>query len=230
MGAVGHPLIHLGYAYEFSSREVGMEALAIVASEYNFLHKYTDDTSYTQPSAYTSTSPLEILQKISTDARFDNLFTHKGSSNLGPLFEQHESLVLEYWNAWTLSDPLKQFQDSQDAAVALLTATVAAGAADYDFFLVHVLTTSHAVRILLPFIPAKFHIGVVRQWWLLTIAVYICQLRPRIDKAVIKQTEVGEKGWKYVEHQAVAGKWATNSHYVKGPSPLSILVLCVACD
>lgn len=214
---VGHPLIHLGYAYELSSRELGIEALAMGSIAYNFLHKYLDDASYTKPSTYSTTSPLEILHKIADDKRFDGLFDSRGSRNIETLFRDHENLVLEHWNAWTISDPNKQFADSQEAAVALVVRTVKPGTHAYDFFMVHILTTSHAVRILLPLIPRKFHISLVRQWWLLTIAVYVAQLRPKIDDDIeVKPPQ----GWKYVEDKAINGPWATDAHYVKGKPPV----------
>lgn len=213
---VGHPLIQLGYAFEFNSKEIAMEALGLAEVSYNYLHKYSDDTSYTKPSENPTTSIFEVLQRIGDDKRFDGIFKNKSGSNSTYLLEHHESLVLEHWNSWSIEDPIKQFEESQKAAASLLVATVAAGAEDYDFFLVHILTTSHAVRILLPFVPKKFHIGVVRQWFLLTIAVYIGQLRPKIDWEPVEKAQVGDKGWKYVVHKAVTGSFSTDAHYVKG--------------
>lgn len=210
---VGHPLIHLGYAYEFASKELGMEALAMASSSYSYLHKYLDNPSYTEPSTYSTTSPLEILHKVHVDTRFDNLFHQKGADNMTDLFSNHESFILEHWNAWTLSDPIAQFRASQEAAVALLVNTVSSGTS-YDFFLVHILTTSHAVRILLPLIPTRFHVSLVQQWWLLTLAVYICQLRPKIREETDVKLEKG-KDWKYVEDKAVNGEWKTDAHFVK---------------
>lgn len=214
---MGHPLIHLGYAYEVSSRVLAMEALGLATTSYNFLHKYLDDPSYTKASSKTTTCPIEILQNISEDVQFDNLFDHQGADNIEPLFENHEAAVLNYWNAWQISDPKKQFEDSQRAAVALLVATREIGAAGkFDFFLVHLLTTSHAVRIILPFIPAKFHIPLVRQWWLLTLAVYIAQLRPEIALDNIKGYDVKERDWKWMNKQALEGERSMDAHYVKG--------------
>ncbi|KAH6670634.1 hypothetical protein B0J14DRAFT_596663 [Halenospora varia] len=212
IAGLGHPLIHLGYAYELSSKEVGMEALAMSCTAYNFLHKYIDEPTYTRESTYTTTSPLEIIHKIHNDKRFDGLFQGHGDKNIQDLFFNHESLVLEHWNAWKISDPKKQFEESQEAAVALVVRTVKPGTHAYDFFMVHILTTSHAVRILLPIIPKRFHISLVRQWWLLTIAVYIAQLRPKIDDDI--EVKPG-KQWNYVDLMAVNGPWSTDAHYVK---------------
>jgi hypothetical protein len=214
IGGLGHPLIHLGYAFEFDSREIAIEALGLASVQYNFLHKYTDDPSYTKNSPFSSTSPSELLEKLASDNRFKDIFQEPGFENIEPLFQKHESLVLEYWNAWELDDPVKQFRESQEAAVALLVATVPPGTHSYNFFTCHVLTTSHAARILLPFLPTKFHLSLVRQWWLLTLAVYIAELRPKVDPDYIP-TDLKGKGWKYVEHEVLTNEWRTDAHFVK---------------
>ncbi|KAK3337085.1 hypothetical protein B0T19DRAFT_411458 [Cercophora scortea] len=213
IGGLGHPLIHLGYAYEFDNREIAMEALGLAATQYNFLHKYLDDPSYTRTSPFSSSSPTDLLDKVANDPRFDGFFKDPGFDNVEPIFQEHESLILEYWNAWDLTDPAKQFRESQEAAVALLVATVKPGTHAYNFFIVHLLTTSHAVRILLPFLPAKFHLSLVRQWWLLTLAVYIAELRPKIDPDYIGDPK--GKSWNYVEYKALNSQWSTDAHYVK---------------
>jgi len=219
---VGHPLIHLGYAYEISSREVAMEALGLATTQYNFLHKYLDDAVYTKPSVYSTSSPIEILQTVSEDKRFDNLFDHQGG-DMELLFEKHEAAVLEHWNAWHLPNPRQQFEDSQYAAVALLVGTQEPRTTNsYDFFIVHLLATSHAIRILLPLIPAKFHVALVRQWWLLTLAVYIAQLRPKIAVDSITRYDIKSKDWDWVDKQALEGKWSMDAHYVKGLRAIKI--------
>ena len=215
---VGHPLIHLGYAYELDNREVAMEALGLATTSYNHLHKYLDDPSYTKPSANPSTSPLELLNRIHADPRFDTLPHHRGGGNLDKVFAEYEEALLEHWNAWKItSDPLAQFAESQKAATALLVATDRSSAnGAYDFFLVHLLTSSHAVRILIPFIPAKFHVPLVRQWWLITAAIYISQTRPAIDLQSIETYNLQGRGWEQVELAAVEGKHRTDAHFVKG--------------
>ncbi|KAH7359023.1 hypothetical protein B0T11DRAFT_285592 [Plectosphaerella cucumerina] len=213
-GGLGHPLIHLGYAYEMNSKDIAMEALTLTAVQYNYLHKYLDDKNFTKPSAWRSTSPLEILDKVANDKRFDRLFEEPGFSNVDKLFEKHEDLVMEYWNAWDVKDPIKQFEKSQEAAVALLVATVKPGTHAYSFFIVHLLTTSHAIRILLPFIPAKFHVPLVRGWWLLALAVYIAHLRPQVDPDNV-DSDLKGRSWTWVESQAINSVHATDAHYVK---------------
>ncbi|KAK1761687.1 hypothetical protein QBC33DRAFT_605020 [Phialemonium atrogriseum] len=96
------------------------------------------------------------------------------------------------------SDPVRDFGRSQEAAVALLMATVLPGAQLYNFSFVHTLMTSHAFRVLLPFIHAQFYVGVFHQWWLLVLAVYIAELRPRVDSDFVSG-DLGGKGWAYVK-------------------------------
>ncbi|GKT83074.1 MGS207 protein [Colletotrichum tofieldiae] len=223
---VGHPLIHLGYAYEMNSKEIAIEALALAATQYNFFHKYLDEKSYSRPSPFSSKSIFELTDKLAGDKRFDGLFKEPALENLDVLFEKHENLVLEYWNAWTITDPVKQFEESQELAVALLVATIPPGTHGYNFFTVHLLTTSHAVRILLPFIPAKFHIDLVREWWMLVLAVYISLLRPKIDPDNV-ETDLKGRHWGHVEHEALNSQWATDSHYVKGWSSAPAVLLFV---
>lgn len=221
IAGLGHPLIHLGYAYEIDNKSVAIEALSMAATQYNFMHKYLDDPAYTRPppkGAFSSTSPMEILDKIRGDSRFNGLFDeYQGSGNIEILFDKHEDLVLEYWNAWRVGeDPVKRFRESQEAATALLVATVPPGTHSYNFLIVHLLTTSHAVRILLPFIPTKFHISLVRQWWLFTLSVYIAELRPKIDPDYVPWPEgSAAKTWSYVEDRALNSRWATDAHFVK---------------
>lgn len=190
-----------------------MEALGLAATCYNFLHKYLDDSSYTKASTYSTASPLDILGRTQEDKRFDGLYDHLGN-DLHPLFEKREDVVLEHWNAWHILDPRKQFEDSQHAAVALLVATHSDGK-QYDFFLVHLLTTSHAVRIVLPLIPAKFQVSLVRQWWLLTLSYYVAQLRPKIDVDSVLKFDLKGRDWSWVDKRAVEGDKSLDAHYVK---------------
>ncbi len=190
-----------------------MEALGLTAISYDFLHKYIDDPSYSkQTPSYESSDPIVILQKVAEDKRFDGLFHYRGPDNIETLFKDREAAVLDHWNAWQLPNPKEQFEKSQYAAAALLTGT---RARKHDFFLVHVLTTSHAVRILLPLLPSKYHLTIVKQWWLMTLAVYIAQVRPKIDLSSIEQYDLKGKDWAWVDKQAVEGKWSLDSHYVK---------------
>jgi hypothetical protein len=215
ISGLAHPLIHLGYAYELGSTTVAIEALALSACFYSPLHNYIDDKSYTRPSPHHSTDLRQILDKVRQDKRFDGLYPHR-SGDISKVLEEQEEAFLEYWNAWELSDPQTAFRQSQELAVTLLMSTEAPEKTKFDFFFVHILTSSHAVRVLLPLVPAKFHINLVRQWWLFTLAVYIAQTRPRIDPSMVEEYELKGRDWKFVVHKALDSSESTDAHYVKG--------------
>jgi hypothetical protein len=221
VAGLGHPLIHLGYAHELSSRTVAIESLALAACFYNEWHVYLDDPKYTKPAPNPADSLFTILDRVHHDPTFNNLFDHQGSDNISTLLanEGAAAQALEHWNAWDLKNPKDQFAESQKLAVALLVAaqTPKDDKSDkrYDFFAVHLLTTSHAVRVLLPLLPSKFHIPLVRQWWLFTLLVYIAQLRPRLNIDTIKLVELEGRDWKWVTEKAVKGKYRTDAHFVK---------------
>lgn len=183
----------------------------------NGLHKFIDDAAYTRPSPHTSKSLFEILEKVRNDTRFDGLYDHR-SGDISRVLEKREDAFLEYWNAWDLSeDPKTQFEESQRLAVAMLLGTEPpkSGKHRFDFFLVHVLTSSHAVRILLPCVPAKFHMSLVRQWWLFALAVYIAQTRPVIDVSKITDFELNGREWKFVVDKALRWEHGMDAHFVK---------------
>ena len=209
-------MIHLGYAHELSSRDVGIEALSLTACFYNDLHKYLDDPSYTRTPSFKSKNLLEILSKVRTDDRFDGLFSQRDTGNVDIVLEKREDALVDYWNAWDLgADPKAQFEDSQSVATALIVATHDS-LKRYDFFLMHLLTSSHAVRILLPTVPPKFQIPLVRQWWLFTLLAYTGQMRPKIETSLIEDYPLDGKNWKDTDHLALTSEHAQDAHYVKG--------------
>jgi len=87
---------------------------------------------------------------------------------------------------------------------------------NYDFFLCHVLTTSHAVRIMLPLVPAKFQVPLLRQWLFFALTAYVSQMRPKIDLDIIQGVRLEGKGWKTVVDKALNSSHAQDSHFVKG--------------
>lgn len=218
---MAHPLIHLGYGYELNSRTVAIEALGLLACFYGDLHKYLDNPSYTRPASYTSTSLLDILDKVARDDWLGNvLHDHAhAEENMATLLAAREDVVLDHWNAWEITDAKAQFEESQKAAVALLVATSTNRPGwhkGHDFYLCHVLTSSHAVRLLLPIVPAKWQIPLVRQWWFFALTAYISQMRPEYNLERISAYDVHGKTWKHAEHAALTSKWSHDAHYVKG--------------
>lgn len=190
---------------------------------YNDFNKYFNDPSYTKPVEKPKTDLLEILSLVANDKRFDSLKV-LNTADEGEMLAADpklEEIMLEYWNSWDLSDPKKQFEESQRAATAVLLGTITDKSPKYDFFLLHSLTGSHAARVLLPLIPSKWHMSLVRQWWLFTLTAYVMQKRPAVDVSRITDYDLKGRDWTYVVRDALEGKHAHDPHYVKGQSSQS---------
>ncbi|KAG5929468.1 hypothetical protein E4U53_002438, partial [Claviceps sorghi] len=205
----------LGYAHEVDSKEIATEALTLASVHQNFLYNYSSEPSFTKKSSMASQSILDLLREMSEDKDLDSLPEDMEFKDLETIFKENEDVVMKYWNAWDMSDPLTAFKTSQQAVVALFVTSVDSTARDYNFFVVHLLTTSHAVRILLPLFPARHHISLVRQWWLLVIAVYIIKGRPRLVPENVDE-HLGGRDWTYVQHKALNSSYSNDAHYVKG--------------
>jgi hypothetical protein len=219
---VAHPFIHMGYAVELCNREVAMEALGLLTCCYNDSHKYIEDPSYTKPAPNPTTSLQELLSRAHDDKRLTRSdFTSDAEDPVSAVMQNYEQVTLEYWNSWDLSDPTTQLEDCQRLAVALLVGTYET-TKRYDFLLVHLLTSSHAMRILLPSVPGQFQVSVLRQWWLFTLTTYLSQSRPLISWESITSFDPHGKTFKTAEHLAVTGTHATDAHYVKGVRAIKV--------
>lgn len=214
MQAVGYPLIHLAYAYEVSSPVIATEALAHVAVCYSDVRKYSEDVSYAKAEPlYRSDSTMSILEKIRSDKRLDNVLIRGGQLNLQAISRDHEATILEHWNAWTITDPVKQFQESQMTAIALFAG---AKSGKYGRCFFQVLATSHALRVVLPLIPSEYHMPLLRQWWLLTVSLYISEFRPEIDMEEVKDYDAMGRDWNWAVQKALREPHSTNPLFVQG--------------
>ncbi|KAL1960726.1 hypothetical protein VTO42DRAFT_6556 [Malbranchea cinnamomea] len=217
VSGVGHPLTHLGYAYEICSREVAMEALAMAATNYDIVHTYSDKFHPEQSSSpHQVTSPLDLFERICKDTRLDHIFTAPGYANISILLNQHSSILTEYLKSLQIpktGDLTPQFRFIQQAATALLFGT---SENPSDFFFLHLLTSAHALRVLFSFVPVRHHLSLLRQWYLLAIAVYISQLRPAVNLDRIKSVDVQGKDWEWVRKRCMSSAQASDAHYIQG--------------
>lgn len=213
---LGHPLIHLGYAYELNSREVAMEALGLAATCYSApLAKLLDATP---TPTYTTKDLFDVFAQVHGDRRLDSAFDHHHDDKLTYLLTDPtlSAILLDHWTAWTMTEPTQDFRQSQALATALLTASASSvGGHGYDFLLVHLLTTSHAVRILLPALPAQYHVPLVREWLLIALAIYIVQSRPLIKREYVTDVDLQGRDWAFVADVALHGKHRFDAHFVK---------------
>ncbi|EHY52808.1 hypothetical protein HRR83_007641 [Exophiala dermatitidis] len=214
-GGLGHPFIHLAYAYEFDSKEVASEALSLGCTEVDFMHKYFDNPpADTGKSTYKTKDLLEILGRVVDDKRFDGLFEHPGFMNTFAIHAKAEDVLLEHYNAFVLDDVEVQFEQIFDVAARIAVET---GDAErqFDFFLIHILTAFHALRVILPYAPVEHRGNMVKQFVMWTLLMYVAQLRRPVQTDLVKKVDLKGRGWDYVRDQALNSRFSLDSHYVK---------------
>jgi len=241
LGGLGHSLIHLGYAFELGSKEVGMEALAMFTTNYHaFLPGYIDaefptavgvggggpvDSSATTlpppPTAHVTEDPLEIIHRIRLDPAFDGIFSHPGADNIEPLFELRKEEVLAYSRQFRITSPADAHKSLNRVAALLLVCSHHPGQPEFDFFVVHLTTVSYAIRTLLPEVPEDYALPLVKMHWLFIIIVYIIQLRKEVRPELVDKVELGGRGWGDVVQKALGkGEGSAGEmedvHYLKG--------------
>lgn len=218
---LGHPLIHLGYAYELASREVGMEALGLAATCYDPKIAALLESNLGGGEAQATEDLFEVFKNVREDKRLDSHFTKLGDDNLSRLLGDSNlvTILVEHFKSWKIGDPKSAFEQSQRLATTLLISTSSTEPINghgYDFFLLHVLTTSHAIRIIIPFIPAEHHVTLLKEWALITISLYIAQLRPKLDVQQILDFDTKGKTWDDATKLALESEHKYDAHYVKG--------------
>ncbi|KAL5615373.1 uncharacterized protein BROUX77_001210 [Berkeleyomyces rouxiae] len=214
MSGLGNPLVHLANSLHLNSKELAMEAFVLASAECDYTAKYTRSEFYAKPSSRSSESITDLLKQARQDDRFDHIFSEPSTDNIPWLFQEHEALMMEYWNAWTLSNLTLQFRESQEVIVALFVSSVKRGSKAYSKALAQVLAASHAIRVILQFIPKEGHIKLVRSWWLMTLAVYVSLLRPEMDPNYADVAELKSKRWTHVENMAIESSWSQDPVYV----------------
>ncbi|KAI2829527.1 hypothetical protein CBS133816_4251 [Aspergillus niger] len=177
---VGHPFIHLAYAYEFRSEEVATQTLNQGCTMYNALHTLLDQAP-PDSSKYKTGFLAVVFESVRQDPRLDGLFREPGINKIDLLSqEQNLAVVLEKWNAWEVINPLAQLEESCDLAV-LLALSNGNPRDSFDFFNVHIMTVAYALRVLWHYFPTSRRVSILEQYALFGIMTYICQLRPQFS-------------------------------------------------
>lgn len=222
-GDLCHPIIHLGYAYELGNADLAIDALVYCAVHYDpVTEKYLSIRSSSPAPSHPASTPLEVLARIRADERLKGFPPEgPGREHFSPLFEQHGSVVMEHWRAWSPAAPdgeisAESLCEALDTCVSLLMGTSREGGEDgYDFILLHALTGCYSLRVVLPEVPVKYHAALFNQWWLFTLMVYITQGRPEIDDTLFTEYPLGGRDWSTPVTLAIESPAGFDAHYVK---------------
>lgn len=213
---VGHPLIHLGYALELDSPVLASEALGLAATCYDRQLSGLLTTTVSQSSQPTG-DLFQIFSNVSNDSRLPT-FDYPGDDNLPFILtdQNHLATIVSYLHSWTITNPVAQLGAARRlAALVLISTSPHLGGHGYDFFLVHILTTIHAVGVFTPHLPAQHHATVLKLWLAVALLVYTAQNRRRLDPAYITGYDLQGHDWQYVRKQALEGPHASDAHFVK---------------
>ncbi|KAH8688711.1 hypothetical protein BGW36DRAFT_434010 [Talaromyces proteolyticus] len=216
IGGLGHPFIHLAYAWELQSGEVATEGLSLACTEYIGLHGLLDH-SPPDNSTYKTTNLVDVITRVRDDKRFDGLFSNQGITNIEALLQKRFDALLEHWNAWQITDPTTQLEQCCDLSVLLGIGT-GDKEGKFDFYLIHVMTVAHAIRILWQTFPEDRQSAILRQYGLFVLLVYICQQKPNFSEDTaesISSVCLSNHDWKWVVEKALSHKWAKDSHFFK---------------
>lgn len=181
-----------------------METLALAASTMTTTPNTDSPTlrhTHPQQPTYHSTSFQEILTTAHKDKRFSTATPTND--------EDAESILLDHYHAWTLDSQNAdaQLREALDVAASLAASSPSPSSPDTPSIL-NILVAAHAVRVLIPLIPGRFHERLLRQWWLLTLRVYAAQGRPELLSRVSVQEEEHDldgHNWGWVAARCVQG-------------------------
>jgi len=216
VSGVAHPLIHIGYAFELDSRIVASEALTQTAVCYNYHHEFVDKL---KPPKSGSKSALEIFQDLRSDDRLP-LFDAPGVGNLEPSVKKSINFVLSHYDQWQINvnNLEKTIEDLFDLSVYLYGATHKPDQIDFDFFLLHLLTSMHAIRVIYSHLnDRQLAEHILFQFFYFSSMLYICQLRPEVNKKLIYDYKIDDskQNWDYVIERSVNTILAEDPHLVK---------------
>ncbi|CAF2633640.1 unnamed protein product [Rotaria sp. Silwood2] len=216
ISGLAHPLIHIGYAFELDSRIVASEALTLTAVGYNYHHEFIDKL---KPPKAGSKTILEIFKDLRADNRLP-LFDAPGVDNLEPSVKQSIDIVLSYFDQWQINvnNLEKTIEDLFDVSVYLYGATHKPNQIDFDFFLLHLVTSMHAIRMIYPHInDQKLAEHILWQFFYIASMIYISQLRPEINEELIYNYKIdnSKQNWNYVIERTLNTNLAEDSHLVK---------------
>jgi Questin oxidase-like len=192
------PLIHLAYALELSSPTLAIEALTMACCLLDTEDKYmTESKSNSRKGTFSAASPITVFNEIAHDSRLNGITPSSSGGGL-ELSKEHEQVVLEYWNALEIDNLTSQFEEMQRLAVALAI-SVRKSVKQPSALTKNLLHSSRAVRVLLPLIPPKYCVPLIRQWWLLVITTYVCNGRVESATQQIARVDADGMDWGTVE-------------------------------
>ena len=194
-GAALHPVIHLGWAVDVESTDMAAEGLAYMATAFQPLATGSNHSKHQLWSA-DAPRPIEALKQILTDERVPKLAKQANALsktedyiklNRGRFqqrlitFDNPEQPMAQFLNEMvTLRLPEIGYDLTEAIEELTVIAATALQGSDNEFFIVHGLTSLHAVLCVLPHLDETAQRNALGYWFRAFIAVTIIQGSPGI--------------------------------------------------
>ena len=222
-GAALHPVIHTGWAVDVESDDMAAEGLAYMATAFQPLATGANHSSY-QLCSPDAPNIIQALKQILTDDRVlqlaeqayklskteDYVKLNRGKFQQRLItFDNPEQPMAQFLNEIVTlrlpatNDGLTDF----DLTVSIEGLTVIAAAAVYssdnEFFIIHGLTSLHAVLCVLPHLDEKAKREALSYWFRALIAVIIIQGSPGVTQALtmLEEWDAGKGNEKASNYQ-----------------------------
>ncbi|ORX92632.1 hypothetical protein K493DRAFT_316472 [Basidiobolus meristosporus CBS 931.73] len=199
-----HPLVHLGFGVEFEHPSVTSEGLAYAAMTYLSYGEIVDEAS--APSMG-NLACQQILEMIRTDKRFDGPFEGQFQAKVKILVRSKADLLRSYVDAWITYaagiDTERKTREVVKAATQIYASECHKGRS--NIFLGHILTSSYAVKSLLPHLSSVDRTRLLRLYWLAVIAHYIILGRPHVLNSAAEMAGVEpSRSWPAIIHEVLS--------------------------
>ncbi|RUS13022.1 LOW QUALITY PROTEIN: hypothetical protein BC937DRAFT_86465 [Endogone sp. FLAS-F59071] len=196
------------FIYTTATHVVICLALALTCINYSTLGDLVDPDETTSDNM----TPLDIVEATRLDPAFDS-FPKKGE-----LSDEQRALVKQYLDRWNVGDPSKTLDDllySLAHVVLLLYATTPVMTPPKpEFFIMHLLTSLHAVQSLLSHLPPTQARTLLKSHLLAILTIYIDCSRPPIHAGRMEELSDGPAGgWDEIARIAIGHP---DEHFSKG--------------
>lgn len=202
-GAALHPVIHTGWAVDVESDDMASEGLAYMATAFQPLATGKNHSNYQPCQLWSPDAPdiIEALKQILTDDRVPQLAKDANALSKTEDYTKinrgkFQQRLITFDNP---NQPMAQFLNEivtlklpeigRNLTISIEALTVIAAAAVYasnnEFFIVHGLTSLHAVLCVLPHLDETAQRNALSYWFRALVAVIIIQGSPGIEKAIV---------------------------------------------
>jgi len=215
IGGAAHPLIHLGFGVEFSSALVVSEALAQASVHERKMIPLLQFTKEKYEPTKQITKLLDVIQAIRDDRSLDNVVSFSVNNKTDKTITDGADKLNYYASQFVIEDKPESIERALEQLYT--TSMYIYGAACFhpkaftnkdfkheeiklDFFIMHVLTSVLAVRVLLPHLELSQAKQLLQGHLAVTLMYYVARGRPPINTSALDNYEYSQEipNWSHI--------------------------------